>query len=158
VRKDIDFKNYKTVSWVDMKEKLSIYHLSGVMDERAKRAIRQAFEKKGLKFVEGNDSDLIANYLIKGNRDMDVKSFDVSFGYHPYSAGMNASYNTMTFTSKREYESGALMIDLVDRKSKSLIWRGLANKTFPERSNPQDKLDAFYKIIDVLTKNFPPEK
>lgn len=157
-REEINFSDYKTMSWVDMKGKLSIYHLSGVMDERVKQGIKDGFEKKGLKVVEGNESDLIINYLIKGERDMESRSFNVSFGYHPYSNGMIGTYNTMTFTSSREYESGALMIDLVDRKTNQLVWRGRAKKAFPERTNPHDKLNAFYKIVDVLTKDFPPTK
>jgi hypothetical protein len=154
-----DFSKYKTFAWVDMKGLLSSYHLSGVMDERVRKGIQDAFEKKGLKFVEGNESDLIVNYLIKSERDMDVKSFDVSFGYHPYAGGgIHNTYSTMTFTSTREYESGALLIDLVDRETKKLVWRGLANKGFAERTTQQDKIDAFYNILEKMMKKYPPKK
>ncbi|WP_127717071.1 DUF4136 domain-containing protein [Halobacteriovorax sp. HLS] len=156
--KNIDFSKYKTISWVDMKGKLSSYHLNQDADVKAKKFIESQIEKAGLKFVEGNDSDLIINYLIQQNRAIDVRSFDVSFGYHPYSTGMYGTYNTLTYVSTRENESGALMLDLVDRKSKQLVWRGSANKNFAERSTPQDKLEAFVKIIEKITKNFPPTK
>lgn len=154
-----DFSKYKTVAWVDMKGLLTSYHLSGVMDERVRKGIQDAFTKKGLTFVEGNNSDLIINYLIKTNRDMDVKSFDVSFGYHPYAGGgIHNTYNTMTFTSTREYESGALIVDLVDRKTNKLLWRALASKGFAERTTQFDKLEAFHKTLKKFMKMYPPKK
>ena len=152
-----DFTKYKTFSWIDMKGKYSTYHLSGVMDGRAKRAITDALVKKGFEEVEKNKGDLVINYLVKGDRDIETRSFNVSFGYSPYSNGMVGTYNTMVFSSTREYESGSLLIDFVDRSENKLVWRGIANKTFPERTNRHDKLEAYYKIVDKLTKNFPPE-
>jgi hypothetical protein len=53
----------------------------------------------------------------------------------------------------QQYREGTLVVDLVDRASKQLVWRGTAVDTVTSAAQVQDKVDA---AVRDLFANYPP--
>jgi hypothetical protein len=89
----------------------------------------------------------VTHVSVEGQTRVDVDSF----GYGGYWRGYGMSTVQVT-----NFEVGTLMVDLLEGKTKTLIWRGVATKTVP--SNPTaEKVDKMVKkIIGKMFKNFPP--
>jgi hypothetical protein len=56
----------------------------------------------------------------------------------------------------REFQKGTLVIDFVDARDKTMVWRGIADGSIPE--TPQTvKLDEIVeKAINSMMENYPP--
>ena len=73
------------------------------------------------------------------------------WGYGGWGAGGIGSSTTTVDT----YTEGTLMIDLFDRQSKRLVWRGTASATLSD--DPKKVAEKIHKAVEkMFKKNFPP--
>ena len=69
--------------------------------------------------------------------------------------GVGAQANGDATTTTETYRVGTLVVDLFDRKTKALLWRGSASNTLSNNSTKNIKdLD---KRVEKLFKGFPPK-
>ncbi len=59
-------------------------------------------------------------------------------------------------TTVQNYRLGILVVDMYDRSSKQLIWRGVSTDTLS--NNPQHKEKEFDKAVYKMFKKFPPNE
>ena len=98
----------------------------------------------------------IAYYLI-GSTGVNASQLGSLYGYTtdwapPLSIGGGAT------TSFRAYQQGTLFLDLVDRKSNRMVWRGIASSEI-DHSTPQPRrLQLLDEAIMEMTKKLPKRK
>jgi hypothetical protein len=51
------------------------------------------------------------------------------------------------------YPEGTLVIDVIDRKSRELVWRGVGAGAFPQMNPSNEKVD---KRVTRILQTFPP--
>jgi len=61
-------------------------------------------------------------------------------------------------TTAREYEVGTLIIDIVDRESNQLVWRGAKEGRLKKNQSPEKREASINKTVSEILSNFPPQK
>jgi len=142
-----DFSIYKTF---DFKEG------SKPRDPVARRsveyAIQTALEGRGLKGVDsGGSLDIFVHFVL----DTEIRYETYGYGtYGWYGWGWGGA----TVTTARAIPVGTLLIDLVDSKSKALVWRGLVKDEISTTLYPEEREKKAIGIAKQLFENFPPAK
>ncbi len=117
--RDISFANYKTYGWLSKETheiKDNPLYYSELSDKVIKREVGLQLKNKGYTF-SSLDPDLQMNYHIITEGWTTAISPD-PFGYRYDSYWINREIRLS------EYREGTLIIDLMDPKTNSLVWRG----------------------------------
>ena len=140
--REVDFSKYNTYRWIP--------HVKGTEDNplmndpllegHVKGAVNAQMALKGYtRIEEGHPDFLIAYYFTTRNR-VDVTHY---YGYwYPH-------------TSVYQYKEGTLIVDIVDRVNKQLIWRGWATDALENRSRLNEQINY---VVEKLLKKFPPDQ
>lgn len=159
---DVNFTQFKTYAWVQTQSG-SEYHLDGLMDERVRNAVNDQLQAKGLTLVAADKADVLVNYLTKVDKELNVDTFTTNYGYSPFydpnfiGPYWGPSANVSTQTVVREYNVGTLIIDIVDRKTDKLVWRGSLADTLKKQYTPQERITAVNEAVANILTNFPPK-
>jgi hypothetical protein len=138
--REVDFSKYNSFRWIPHVKGTEENPLMNdpLIEGHVKSAVNAELAKKGFtKLEEGHPDFLVAYYFTARNR-VDVTHH---YGYwYPH-------------TSVYKYKEGTLIIDIVDRVDRQLIWRGWATDALEDRSRLKDQIDH---AIEKLMKQFPP--
>ncbi len=154
--KSADFSNYNTFSWVpnaSLTKNVANYQISPLMEKRVREAVNAELEKSGMKLVDVAQADVLINYHASVDTKIDVDTFNVGYGARWNYWGMG--YNTQTTT--REYEVGTLILDVVDRASNQLVWRGAKEGRLQKNQSPEKRTEVIKETVANILSNFPPQ-
>jgi hypothetical protein len=138
--REVDFSKYRTYRWIP--------HVKGTEDNplmndpliesHVRNSVNAEMAKKGFtKIEEGHPDFLIAYYFTARNR-VDVTHY---YGYwYPH-------------TNVYRYKEGTLILDMVDREEKQLIWRGWATGVLEDRGRIAEQINY---SVGKLLKKYPP--
>src|SRR6185295_5299745 len=116
--KAADFSRFKTYTWVrgtNVKDELN--------HKRIVRAVDAQLASRGFARVEAGESpDVLVAYHASFDRDIQINGF--SSGWGGYRFGANRSISARA----EEILIGTLAVDLVDAKTKTIVWRGMASR------------------------------
>jgi Domain of unknown function (DUF4136) len=141
-----DFSHYKTFSFekVEAKDPLWV--------DRITAAIGGELTAKNMTQVaSGGDIAIIAIGMTADRQTLDTfyDTFPGGWGWRWGSGYGDATTTTETYTV------GTLVVDLFDRKTKALLWRGSGNNTLSNSST--NNIKNFDKSVKKLFKRFPPQ-
>jgi hypothetical protein len=154
-----NLSNYRTFAWMPASDQAQT---NSAADAKIKDATTMALVSKGLRLSRRNP-DLVVNYTLKvgvGSR-MDYYSpyygggfypgwgLGWGWGYRPYYYAFGAPfgyYGGMTFAEKEHYKEGTLIIDLVDTRTRRIVWRGFG--VGEVHHNPQKSIEELPKVVD----------
>lgn len=146
--RNADFSRYKTFSFEKIETKDPLWV------DRITAAVGSALTSKGLTQVEsGGDIAIIAMGMSTERQTLNTfyDNFGGGWGWHR-SGGEDFGDAT---TTTETYKVGTLVVDLFDRKTRALLWRGSASNTLSNSSTKNIKnLD---KGVEKLFKEFPPK-
>lgn len=144
-----DFAKFKTYAWGAPdalpagdarleKDPFFRDHLEGAVERR--------FAARGLKLVANKDADLLVHYHAAINRKMDVNTFDTQSGY---------CADDGCISNAVEFEAGTIVLDLIDARTKRLLWRGWAQTGAEDMLKDRDKMasrveEAAVRMVDNL--------
>lgn len=118
-----------------------------VVDERLHNAMRSELTRKGLVFAE-TEPDVLVSYALASAAEIDDEELNKAYGDI-----LNAP--AAEKETDLHYNLGVLVLDIVDRKSKHLLWRGAImaeiDMAWPEERK-QERCDA---AIGALLKYYP---
>jgi len=165
-----NISRYRTFAWLPpLKDNpgtaasttVSYYH-NDIADQKIKDQATADLESRGLMLNSGKP-DLLVRYTVMVNRE--VKTFNEPVynyswdGFYPryrfyrggrgYYWGYRGAYPIYVGDQieKVPYKEGTLIIDLIDRKSGKVIWRGYAQG---EVNDPQNAINDLPKIVDGI--------
>jgi len=159
---EINFSSMKTYGWLPIPEKAQLNELT---IKHIKRAVNNELNAKGLQMASENPDMLIALHGGK-EKKVDIQEWGYSYdnqdyqhlGYYPGPLhGEPAGRDYFEYRrgiDTYEYEVGTLILDVVDAKTKSLVWRGTATGVVDSNITPEKINEVVKKIIE----NFPPAK
>ncbi|NRD74997.1 DUF4136 domain-containing protein [Shewanella sp. VB17] len=155
---EANFNDVNTYAWVEKKTQDSRYHLDGLMDQRVRTAVDSQLSLKGIKLTDPAKADVLVNYLTKVDKKINVDTFNSNYGYNPYYGhGWGMSGSMYSQTTVREYEVGTLILDMVNRESGQLIWRGSVADTIRDQNTPEERVEVVNQAISEMLKNYPPK-
>lgn len=144
VERDLSFSPYRTYDWgppdalptgdprLD-KDPFFQDHVEG--------AVEQALAAKGLERSSDAAPDLLIHYHASITHRFDVNRLERQYGYC-YGAGCEPGVV--------EYEAGTLVLDVVDARTKRVIWRGWAQDTVEDALADRDRMGR--QINEAVTR------
>jgi hypothetical protein len=149
-----DFARYKTFCWQKVETTNPLWI------DRIKAAVNSALTAKGWTRTEPNSGCGVALVAIEIKRDHDtVNTFYDSFGGGGWGGwgwrGFGADGFGESTSTTDTYQTGTLIVDLFDAKSKNLVWRGSATDTLSDKSDKNIK--TLNSSVHKLFERFPPQ-
>lgn len=110
--------------------------------------VERQLAKRGLSRASSPEqADLVVHYHAVIQPRIDVNRVDRDYGY---------CYDEACTTRVMEYESGTLVLDVVDRKTNRLIWRGWAQESVDRMLKSRDGMATeIARAVDGMFERFP---
>ena len=142
--KKADFNNYKTYAF--FKNGIDKAEISDLDKKRILYAIDDVMATKG--FTKSETPEILISIFTKERERVDYyNNFGWGWGWNPW-WGMN--YNRPVTTTE-----GTLLIDILDAKSKELIWQGKGSGYLTQN---MEKKDARIKeFVSKILEKYPPQ-
>lgn len=151
-----NFANYKTFAWVEnasLTKDNDDHQISSLMEMRVKAAVNQQLQSQGFTLVDNAAADMLVDYHASVDTRIEDDKLSVSYGlgwgYWGFGYQVRPTID--------EYEVGTLVIDLIDSKTKQLIWRGAKESRLHAKQTPQQRTAKIRKTVSGLLQHFPPK-
>jgi hypothetical protein len=141
------FGSFRTFAWVG-----GMVLPDQLNHTRVVNAVSNQLSAKGLTRVEPTSSpDLLVAYHAAFDRDLQITGF--SSGWGPYRlAGRTATART------EQIVTGTLVVDLVDARTRTIVWRGIASKEVDPSASGSKRDKNITRAAERLFRNYPPVK
>jgi hypothetical protein len=147
VERRADFSRYRTYEWAapdafstgDARLDNNTF-----FQERVHASVDTALAARGFEKVPPGTSDLVIHYHASVTQQVDVNGVDQKYGY-------------CTDCRAFVFEAGTLTLDLIDRRTKTLVWRGWAEGGIDAALANQDWMERQVdEAVAVIVKRLPP--
>ena len=170
-----NLSNYHTFAWMPPENSGDKKIGGSEADAKIKDAATNALVAKGLRLSQRNP-DLVVSYTNKVGRGARTNyyspnyyggwggyyggwggwGFGYGFGggwggyYRPYyyAYGAPFAYGGPTYAEKEHFKEGTLIIDLIDPRTRRIVWRGFG--VGEVHKNPQKNIDDLPKVVNGL--------
>ncbi len=144
-----NFSSYKTFSMYNLTTTGNVNQLNA---DRIENSIRAEMIRKGLKENKNNPDLMVNAVTVLKDRRAITATTNYAYGgvLRPYgywvTPGLAAGYTTV---QTYNYKDGSLIIDVVDAKTKKMVWQGVGNGEIEKRpKNPEEMIsNAVAKIM-----------
>jgi hypothetical protein len=144
--KGAEFSKFKTYAWV-----AGTNLTDEINHERVVDAIDAQLAAKGFAKVEASaHPDILIAYHATFDKDLRITGFSSGWGGYRFGGSRSGSARTDTILT------GTLVVDMVDAKTGSIVWRGVASKELDPKASPEKREKSIKKTADKLFKNYPP--
>ena len=148
----VDFKDYTTYAF--FKPGIDEVEISDLDKKRILKAIEVELDEKQL--TKSETPDLLINLAVKSSNDVYINQnngFGYGYGFRFWNGWGLPNNNIATVSSQT---NGMLFIDLIDTKTKQLVWQGKGKGYISEYSKKRDERIQYF-VTEIL-KNYPPTK
>lgn len=157
-----DFSSYKTFGLLNW-EKSNDNEVDQEVKQYILLAIKKELEERGYTYQKG-EADLMVSVYIIVNQETSYSAYLNQYaGYGGYAAvavgtgGVGVvGYGVDTYpfsTVSHDYEEGAFVVDLLDRKEKKIVWQGLAKGRVgtekPTQMKVEDRVNRLFYTMPV---------
>ncbi len=155
--KSANFAQHKTYGF--HKEGVDKAEISDLDKKRILRAIDQELANKGLS--KSTNPDLIVNIFTKERTDVNVYNYNAGFGMG-WGWGYPGFYGSWGWpgwnnTSVSTTPKGTLFIDVIDAKSKELIWQGVGQGTLSTSDDVEKREKKIQEFVSKILAQYPPK-
>ncbi len=135
-----NFSQYHTYAWGSNNANQI---QNSILAQQAKSDINSALQSKGLQMVEESQNP---DLLVTGSGGMKEETSYTAYGMRGIGGGMGS-------ISPQQNVEGTMIVDLYDAKTKSLVWRGIAENTLSNNGEKNSKLVT--KAVQKMFKQYP---
>lgn len=155
------FDNAARYAWLERKGISDPRVDNDLVEARVRRAVDDQLRSRGLtKAASVDEADVLVTYFIGQEEKIDIRTFRSRFGYYPcwhcYGpyGGPGWGYDNDVWVT--EYTQGTLVIDLIDAKTRKLVWHGVAERRVPAFKTPQERDAYIRETVSAILEQFPP--
>jgi hypothetical protein len=142
-----NFTAYKTYAWVQ-----GTVLADDINHKRVVDAVSAELAAKGLTRIDASDrADVLVAYHATFDRNLQISGF--STGWGPYRLGGGSGV-----ARAEKILTGTLAVDVVDARTKTIVWRGIASKEVDPDADPIKREKNIRRAAERLFKNYPPVK
>jgi len=146
--KKANFESYKTYAY--LKSAVDKVEISDLDKKRILHSIDDALATKG--FTKSETPDLLISIFSKENQRVDIYN-NSNFGWgHGWGWG---PYMGIGYTSTYVTPEGTLYINLIDAKTKEIIWQGDGSGYLTKHTEQKDA--RIKEFVDKILSQYPPE-
>lgn len=143
--KKASFDSYKTFAY--LKSGVDKAEISDLDKKRILYAIDEVMATKG--FSKAENPDVLVSIFTKESERVDVyNNMGFGWGWNPY---WGMGYTNVTTTPE-----GTLFIDIIDAKTKELVWQGQGAGYLT--TNPEKKDARIKEFVSKILAQYPPQK
>ena len=121
---------------------------NALLDKRIRRAVDDELKAKG--FVR--DTSGAATYLVfyhaAISKELSVTQVNDYYGYHSSWRG--------GYVDVDSYDKGTIVLDIVEARSRQMIWRAWAEDTIEEGRTPEQREAKIREAVHKMLEHFPP--
>jgi hypothetical protein len=149
--KTTNFDNYSSFAF--FKPGIDKAKISDLDKKRILRAIQDNLMAKGMN--KNSSPDILVSIFTKESQRVDIyqNNFGGAWGWNPYWGG-NFNNNRM-ISSNIE---GSLFIDLIDAKTKELIWQGVSHSGIYRGNDIEKREEKIRLIVSKILAKYPPDQ
>ena len=154
-----DFSAYKTYAWSEKTDEATSKSQadSPLVHKRVRADIDENLQAKGLRSVDAAQADLLVTYhlsvAVTGHTSSSVSIGVGSFGPHS-SVGLSVGAPV----GGRAIKEGTLVIDLIDAKTKALVWQGSTSRKVSRSPTPEKTNAKIDEAVGEILAKYPPKK
>jgi len=151
-----NFNGYK--SYAFYKTGIDKAQISDLDKKRILRAIETEMGSRG--FVKSESPDILVSIFTKEQERVDVYNNNFGWGgawgwgYNPWAWGPGWGWGGGSQVTSRT--QGSLYIDLIDTKSKELVWQGKGEGTLANTNNITKKEQRIQQFVAQILEQYPP--
>lgn len=145
--KKANFESYKTYAY--NKSSIDKLEISDLDKKRILYAIDAAMPAKG--FSKSENPDVLINIFTKERERVDVYN-NMGWGYG-FGWGWGSNWG-MGYSRTTTTPEGTLYIDIVDAKTKELVWQGIGTGYLTTNSEKKDERIA--EFVSKILEKYPP--
>ena len=152
-----DFSGYRSWYWLPPSPSGDPRVDNDLVDARIRRAVEAALSARGYRKTSKGEGDFAVGYHVLIEGKTDVRTVNDYYGYGPgwgRYGGRIGSGRTETYVD--QYEQGTLIIDVIDKGSMKLAWRGSTSARLQETSARQERTERVQEAVDAILAEFPP--
>lgn len=157
---NVDYTTYKTFDWAGPQELTGDPRIDDeALDKRIRRAIEHQLVENGYKKVTSGKPDFLLVYHAAINDDFGEANMNQYYENNPnWEWGWNfeGQYGKSGYATN--YEMGTLVIDIMDDKTKTPVWRGAAQAEVDRYAEPEKRDKLLKNSVKKILEKFPPKK
>jgi len=169
-----DFAGVSTFAWLPRTEAADGGNNADLDNDLVRQRVTDAVDAqlaaKGLsRALDGVPASVLVTYHLGKEEKVNFNSFGswyTHFAYYPcYYCDYRPGYGRGYFGHGhfydddvwvRSYEESSLMIDIIDAKSKKLVWRGTSKRVMPNMDTPEERRRYIQDTVAAVLAKFPP--
>lgn len=158
---DKTLANFKTYAWLEPSEaeQSTGYKTDALIDQRIHNAVNRVLQQRGYRqLVPPNNAqaDFLVSYFTSVKTRYEEHQVTTSLGYGYGYWGMGGT----TDLQVQDYEEATLVINVVDPKSKKVLWSGSYKARLQDNLSPQERIKRIDEQVAAILTGFPrpPEK
>jgi len=159
-----DFTALKSYAWASG-SRLNLVEPSdndAAIEAAIQAAVDRELAAKGYTKTSSGSADFLVGYAGASNKSLRSQTVNRHYGYDPYFADPAAPASAPGGAGRRdlylqEFSVGSLVIDISNRKSKKLVWRGVAKTTLLKDPTPARSQQRINEAVREMLSGFPPQ-
>ncbi len=144
-----NFSQFKTYKWLRNKKLKTDNKLNSIGYKRIRKAVNSELKLKGFEIKNKGNADFFVIAYADVRDKINITDFGYGYGSYWGGRGGNIFVN--------RYKQGTLVIDIVDSKTKQLVWRGIGSKAVGRDYSPKEKTQMVREVVNKILENFPPK-
>ena len=150
---DADFSGLKTYAWFDpeVDPTADLSEGSPLVRKRVRRAVEARLDALGFTRVDRDADFHLVVHLEARQRVRSTPSVHAGYG-----SRRGYSYWGASSSEVEVYDEGSIILDVVDRRKKQLMWRGVARSAIPSNPKPEKITKIVDEACEKLVALFPP--
>lgn len=147
-----DFSRLSSYGWLpETRPPTGDSRLDGsLLDARVRSAVDTQLAKRDYRRVPPEAADFLVSYHAALEKKIEV---DTIYSTAGHGAGGSVVESEAV---EREYEQGTLLLDVVDPKTRQLLWRGSASAEIGPDDAPEERRKRIEKAVAGMLERFPP--
>ena len=141
-----NFSTFKTYAWVRgtvLQDELN--------HKRVVAAIDSQLVSKGLRRVDGEgEADVLVAYHANFDENVRINGFSNGVGLPRFG-------NVSGTATTEKIVSGTLVVDVMDARTRSVVWRGVAGGDVDPSAKPEKREKNISKAAEKMFKHYPPK-
>lgn len=142
-----NFSSFRTYAWVN-----GTNVPEPLIHQRLVNAVDAQMALKGMRQIAADaNPDVLVAYHASFDKNLQINGFGSGWGGYRYGGSRSVSARA------EEILVGTLIVDMVDAKTKTIVWRGTATKDIDVNAKPDKRDKNISKTAEKLFKNYPPK-
>jgi hypothetical protein len=151
---DAEFASLQRFAWLEPPsiETSDPFVDNTLLRKRVRQAVVRELSSRGYEQVEDPESaDFLVTFHVTIEERLRFHQYPDSgyYGFHGRWVGWGGS------TYAESYEEGTLILDLIRRRDRQLIWRGWGTDAVPTVDTDEERIDL---AVEKILARFPPER